>query len=83
MAYAVAEPDERYRLASCTPAKERVVEGWWPAYRRADLVIGQYLDQLDTLAGDWTRRSSPARRRSPERQRLFDAFRRVRSRCSS
>ena len=29
MAYAVAEPDERYRLASCTPAKERVVHDLW------------------------------------------------------
>ena len=47
MAYAVAEPDERYRLASCTPSKERVVQTLVDRHTgEPTLVIGQYLDQL-------------------------------------
>jgi DNA excision repair protein ERCC-3 len=76
LAYATAEPDERYRLASCTETKTRVVEGLVERHEgEPTLVIGQYLDQLDDLGerlgapvikGDTTVR---------ERQRLFDAFR--------
>ena len=52
LAYAVAEPDDRYRLASCSPTKDRVVEDIVTRHKgEQTLVIGQYLDQLDTLAG--------------------------------
>ena len=51
LAYATAEPEERYRLASCTHAKIDVVrQPRGPARRRQPtLVIGQYIDQLDEL----------------------------------
>jgi len=51
LAYATAEPKERYRLAACAPIKDAVVERL--VARHPDepvLVIGQYLDQLETLA---------------------------------
>ncbi|MDN5797035.1 MAG: DEAD/DEAH box helicase [Intrasporangium sp.] len=76
MTYATAEPDDRYRLASCSDAKLAVVDKL--AQRHTDeptLIIGQYLDQLhelaerlgaDVITGETTVR---------ERQRLYEAFR--------
>ncbi len=50
LAYAVAEPEERYRFASTTATKTRVVESLVERHRADQvLVIGQYLDQLDDL----------------------------------
>ena len=52
LAYATAEPEDRYRLASCTGAKNPVIERIVAKHRgEPTLVIGQYLDQLDELAG--------------------------------
>jgi DNA excision repair protein ERCC-3 len=51
MAYAMAEPDERYRLASTAREKQGIVSTL--VARHPDdqvLVIGQYLDQLHELA---------------------------------
>jgi len=76
LAYATAEPEERYRLAASAASKTAVVEAL--VARHADeptLVIGQYIDQLVALGerlglpvitGDTTVK---------ERQRLFEAFR--------
>ncbi len=47
MSYAVAEPEERYRMSATLPLKNRVVKAL--VEQHADdqvLVIGQYLDQL-------------------------------------
>ena len=76
LAYATAEPDDRYRLCSTTDTKTRVVEQLVARHAGDQtLVIGQYIDQLDELAdrldapvvkGDTTVR---------ERQRLYGAFR--------
>src|SRR4029079_9014629 len=52
MAYAVSEPEERYRLASCSAAKLPVVEKLAKQHAgEPTLVIGQYLDQLHEAAG--------------------------------
>ena len=76
MAYAVAEPDERYRLASCTPAKERVVETLVARHTgEPTLVIGQYLDQLDTLAGRLDAPIITGETPVAARQKLFAGFR--------
>jgi len=76
MAYAVAEPDERYRLASCTPVKDGVVERLIARHTgEPTLVIGQYLDQLDTLAGRLDSPLITGATTVRERQRLFGAFR--------
>ncbi|SDT63535.1 DNA repair helicase XPB [Jiangella sp. DSM 45060] len=76
LAYATAEPDERYRLASCTAAKTRVVEGLVKRHAgEPTLVIGQYLEQLDEIG---ERLGAPVVKGETtvrERQRLFDAFR--------
>ena len=51
MVYAVAEPEERYRLASCTHHKIDVVRRLVEQHPgQPTLVIGQYLEQLDELA---------------------------------
>jgi DNA excision repair protein ERCC-3 len=76
LAYATAEPEERYRFASTTATKTKVVERLVERHRGDQtIVIGQYIDQLDELGellgapvikGETTVR---------ERERLFDAFR--------
>ena len=86
MAYATAEPDDRYRLASTTPAKLDIVEALVRRHRATEpdgeptLVIGQYLDQLDEiverLGCDLITGQTPVK----ERQRLFADFREGRSR---
>lgn len=74
--YATAEPDERYRLASTTDTKARVVERLVERHSgEPTLVIGQYIDQLDDLASRLDapiiKGDTPVR----ARQKLFEAFR--------
>ena len=76
MTYATAEPEDRYRLASCSDAKLPVVQQLVDRHRgEPTLVIGQYLDQLHELAellqADVITGETPVK----ERQRLYDAFR--------
>jgi DNA excision repair protein ERCC-3 len=76
MVYAIAEPEERYRLAASTPAKTAVVMDLVQRHAgEPTLVIGQYLDQLDELG---ERLDAPVIKGDTgvrERQRLFQAFR--------
>ena len=75
IAYATAEPDERYRFASCHAAKDRVVERLVSAHQgEPTLVIGQYLDQLETLAARLDAPLITGQTSVKERQRLFAAF---------
>ena len=76
LAYATAEPDERYRLAACTRGKTRLVERLVAQHPdEPTLVIGQYLDQLDeigeALDAPVIKGDTPVK----ERERLFAAFR--------
>ncbi|USQ76921.1 DNA repair helicase XPB [Ornithinimicrobium cryptoxanthini] len=76
MAYAVAEPEERYRFASCAPAKEKVVDQLVERHRgQQTLVIGQYLDQLHTLSERLDAPLITGETTVAERQKLFAAFR--------
>ncbi|KGN36640.1 DNA repair helicase XPB [Knoellia subterranea] len=76
MAYAVADAEDRYRLASCSDAKLPVVEKLVERHRgEPTLVIGQYLDQLDELAGRLDADLITGETTVAERQRLFAAFR--------
>ena len=77
LAYATAEPEERYRLAACTPAKTRVVGAARRAARRR-------ADAGDRAVPRPARRARRADLDAPvikgetpvkERQRLFEAFR--------
>ena len=76
MAYAMAEPTDRYRLASCAHDKVRIVQALVDQHDDDRvLVIGQYLEQLEelgsTLQAPVITGATPVR----ERERLFAAFR--------
>jgi DNA excision repair protein ERCC-3 len=76
LAYATAEPEERYRLCATSPSKSRVVETL--ARRHAGeqlLVIGQYLDQLAELGERLDAPVITGETTVTERQRLFGEFR--------
>ncbi|HEU4541111.1 MAG TPA: DNA repair helicase XPB [Jiangellaceae bacterium] len=76
LAYATAEPDERYRLASATASKTRIVRRLVARHAGEPLlVIGQYIDQLDELAAELDAPIAKGETTVRERQRLFDAFR--------
>ena len=76
MAYATAEPEDKYRLAASATGKNHVVERL-VAKHEGDptLVIGQYIDQLEELAEHLGADLITGSTTVPERQRLFDAFR--------
>lgn len=88
MAYATADAEDRYRLASTSPVKLPVVETL--VRRHADagsdgqgeptLVIGQYLDQLHELAERLDAPLITGETPVKERQQLFADFREGRSR---
>ena len=76
LAYATAEHEERYRLASCTHRKVDVVKSLMARHAgQPTLVIGQYIDQLDELAEALDAPVIKGETSVKERQRLFDAFR--------
>ncbi|MFI5622046.1 DNA repair helicase XPB [Nocardioides sp. NPDC051685] len=76
LVYATAEPDERYRIASCTHHKIDVVKEILASHAgKPTLVIGQYLEQLDEIAASLDAPVIEGKTSVKERQRLFDAFR--------
>src|SRR5689334_34544 len=76
LAYATPEPEERYRLASCTHHKIDVVRQLVAQHPgQPTLVIGQYIDQLDEIAAALDAPVISGETPVRERQRLFDAFR--------
>ena len=76
LAYATAEPDDRYRLCSTTDTKTRVVEQLVARHAGDQtLVIGQYIDQLDDLAERLDAPVVKGETTVRERQRLYEAFR--------
>lgn len=76
LAYASTEPDERYRFASCAPVKDGVVEKLVAKHRgEPTLVIGQYLDQLTSLAGRLDADLITGETSVAVRQKLFQQFR--------
>jgi DNA excision repair protein ERCC-3 len=76
LAVATAEPEQRYKLASTTRTKARLVEALVAQHAGEQiLVIGQYLEQLDELG---ERLGAPVIKGETtvrERERLYDAFR--------
>jgi DNA excision repair protein ERCC-3 len=76
LVYATAEPEERYRIASCTHHKIDVVKEIVGSHAgKPTLVIGQYLEQLDEIAASLDAPVIEGKTSVKERQRLFDAFR--------
>ncbi|MDE9365061.1 DEAD/DEAH box helicase [Luteipulveratus sp. YIM 133132] len=76
MAYATTEPEERYRFASSATVKDPVVEQLVERHRgEPTLVIGQYLDQLETLANRLDADLITGETTVAVRQKLFQQFR--------
>jgi DNA excision repair protein ERCC-3 len=79
MAYALAEPEERYRVGATARSKLAVVERLCAGALAAGeptLVIGQYLDQLEAVAARLSAPLITGRTATAERERLYAAFRR-------
>ncbi len=76
MAYALAEPEERYRIASTARTKMPVVQAILNRHAgEPALVIGAYLDQLDEIGAALGAPVVQGSTRVAERERLFDSFR--------
>ena len=76
MAYAVAEPDQKYRLASTAESKTGVVVDLVSKHRGTPtLVIGQYVDQLQDLAGRLEAPLITGETTVRRREQLYEAFR--------
>jgi DNA excision repair protein ERCC-3 len=76
MDYAMSEPDERYRRAATAHSKLAVVDELVQRHRDDRvLVIGQYLDQLGTLARRLDAPLVTGQTPMDERERLLAAFR--------
>src|SRR3989475_3693554 len=74
--YAIAEEREKYRLAAESPAKLTVTH--YLAKRHYDdqvLIIGQYIDQLKTLAEELDAPLLTGRTPTVQRQKLYEQFR--------
>lgn len=76
LAYATAEPEERYRFCATTATKSRVTRELVERHAgEQTLVIGQYIDQLDELGEMLDAPVIKGETRNTERERLFEAFR--------
>ena len=76
MAYAVAEPEERYRVAATARTKLPVVRALIERHKDEQiLVIGGYIDQLHQLGEFLDAPIVQGSTTNKERERLFDAFR--------
>jgi DNA excision repair protein ERCC-3 len=76
MTYAMAEPEDKYRLASCAHEKIRLVEELVDKHPDDQvLVIGQYLDQLAELGEHLDAPVITGASSVQERERLFSDFR--------
>jgi DNA excision repair protein ERCC-3 len=76
MAYAVAEPDQKYRLASTAESKTGVVVDLVAKHRGTPtLVIGQYVDQLEDLAARLEAPLITGETTVRRREQLYEAFR--------
>jgi DNA excision repair protein ERCC-3 len=76
LGYAVAEPEERYRICSTARTKMPVVQSILDRHEgEPTLVIGAYLDQLDELGEALNAPVVQGSTRNTEREKLYDAFR--------
>ncbi|MET8541437.1 DNA repair helicase XPB [Kitasatospora sp. NPDC004799] len=76
LAYATAEPEERYRFCATTATKRRVVESLVKKHEKDQtLIIGQYIDQLDELGEALDAPVIKGETSNAQREKLFEAFR--------
>ncbi|MFA5607938.1 MAG: DNA repair helicase XPB [Leucobacter sp.] len=76
MEYAVAEDQDRYRIASSTAAKQPIAQRIIDKHAgESVLVIGQYIDQLEAMSEALGAPLITGQTPVDERERLFQAFR--------
>ena len=76
LSYAIAEPEERYKIASTARTKMPVVRSILDRHPdEPTLVIGAYLEQLEELGEELQAPIIQGSTRNAERERLYDAFR--------
>lgn len=76
LAYAMAEPETRYRLAATAERKTQVTLDLVESHRgEPTLVIGQYVDQLTDLAERLDAPVITGSTSTKEREKLYDRFR--------
>jgi DNA excision repair protein ERCC-3 len=74
--YAIAEQDERYRMAATSKIKIPVIQKLMARHKgEPTLIIGQYLDQIDEVATLLQIPKITGETPVSERERLFQAFR--------
>ncbi|MEN9753464.1 MAG: hypothetical protein RL670_1155 [Actinomycetota bacterium] len=74
--YAVANQDDRYRIAATSPVKIPVIQSLMKKHAgEPTLIIGQYLDQIDQIADALKVPKITGGTPIDERERLFQAFR--------
>ncbi|MBO3142101.1 DNA repair helicase XPB [Dermatophilus congolensis] len=74
--YATTDPQERYRFASCHSVKDTVVAKLLIKHpEEPTLVIGQYLEQLETLAAELNAPLITGQTPVKQREKLFHQFR--------
>src|ERR1017187_6440093 len=77
MTYAIAEPEERYKLCSTAHSKIAVVKSILSRHpNEPTLVIGAYLDQLEELGNVLDAPIIQGSTKNAEREALYDSFRR-------
>lgn len=82
IAYATAEPENRYRHCATTVTKRKVAEELAKHHANDQvLVIGQYIDQLDELSEVLDVPLIKGETPIKERERLFDLFRKGEIKC--
>ncbi|HET7035863.1 MAG TPA: DNA repair helicase XPB [Thermomicrobiaceae bacterium] len=74
--YALTEEREKYRFAAENPAKLAVLDQLVAKHRDDHvLIIGQYLDQLDSVAARFDAPLITGKTATREREKLYEAFR--------
>ncbi|MFM6980139.1 MAG: DNA repair helicase XPB, partial [Micrococcales bacterium] len=76
MTYAMANLDERYRMAATSPVKFDVIKKLLAKHpKEPTLIIGQYLDQIAAISAELNIEQITGETPVDERERLFEAFR--------
>lgn len=78
MTYAVAGTRDKIKIASCNPMKDVVVKEFLKKYDADDervLVIGQYIDQLETLSANLNVPLVTGKTPNKKREELYGQFR--------
>lgn len=75
MEYAIADPREKFRLASINPRKEDVIAALFARHINDNvLVIGQYLEQLDSITKRFEAPVITGKTPQREREQIYSAF---------